>query len=858
MSAARTAASRYWDVAALALITAATMAVGTVNQALVGFPKGYDAFGHMSKIRFLVDYFPNVDWNSEWYAGQFYSEGSFPALLHYLGGLLVFGGLSTGGSLVLIAAVSFIVIGGALYGLVRVTGGSRWTAVVAALLLAGSSGYWVYIIEGGLYPRIVAMAFLALFVFFATVYQVNRSRIAYLAMVLSLAATLSSHLLVGAIALAFSVLFIVALPGAGAKRIYEAIRLLVPTGLLVMYFYLPYAATFSRPAPLPLFTRDYTALPLSALLVPGTPGGQFESLPFFLVPLAVAIPLAALLAGRLPSGALARRLMVVCGVAGTASLVYAFYGMPSGLFIYAFQPGQALFFASWFLAALIGLALVGLRPPLPVMAGAAVALLVFALGASADMARGVVDGNNALTSQMQSALQVSGSERQFRIADNFDGPSGWIDSQAEIPQTDGYQQQGVLQPDWQYWLQAAVWSRSPNYQEANFLLDWYAVRWVYGGLDHAVVQRFDARPDLYQPLRPDLPSDAQAFQFSKSGPILSARSTRTALVIGDSASYALIVRAVALSGFDSSVFIPIRGGQFLDDYSSADLARFSEVILYGYRVHDQARAFALLAQYVSAGGSAYVEAGNSTLDASDSPPASIPGARIVRTTLGPAWDLQDRGSPITAGIDLSSFSPAIYQGGPWGVSYIPATDIAAWAQPVLTSDGRPLMVAGILGKGRVVWSGMNLPYHAQSTQNAQESELLAQLIAWSAPVSGGDPSFQASFLNPQQRRITILTRASGVLLKETWVANWHVTVNGMPAHIVPAGPDFMYVPIAMGTSYPARVEFQFVRSPAEWFGDAVSIATLVGLLLYVCAGVPMWLRRRARPGASLALREVSR
>jgi hypothetical protein len=834
------------------------MAVGIVNQAFVGFPKGYDAFGHMSKIRFLVDYFPNVDWNSEWYAGQFYSEGSFPALFHYIGGLLVFGGVSTSGSLVLIAAVSFITIGCALYGLVRVAGGSRWTAVVAALLLVGSSGYWVYIIEGGLYPRIVAMAFLALFIFFATTYQVNRSRIAYLAMVLSLAATLSSHLLVGAIALAFSVLFILALPGTGPKRIYEAVRLLLPAGLLVMYFYLPYAGTFSRPAPLPLFTRDYTALPLSALLVPGTPGGQFESLPFFLVPLAVGIPLAALLAGRLPGQALARRLMVVCGIAGAASLVYAFYGLPSGLFIYAFQPGQALFFASWFMATLIGLALIGLRPPLPVMAGATGVLLVFALVASADMARGVVNGDNALTNQMQSAMQVSGSERQFRIADNFDGPSGWIGSQAEIPQTDGYQQQGVLQPDWQYWLQTAVWSRSPNYEEVNFLLDWYAVRWVYGGLDKAVVQRFDTRPDLYQLLRPDLPSDAQAFEFSRSGPILSARSTRTALVIGDSASYALLVRAVALSGFDSSMFIPIRGGQYLDDYSAADLAQFSQVILYGYRVHDQARAFALLAQYVSAGGSAYVEAGNSSLDASDSPPASIPGARIVRSTIGPGWDLQDQGSPITAGIDLSSFSPAIYQGGPWGVSYIPATDIAAWARPVLTSNGRPLMVAGILGKGRVVWSGMNLPYHAQSTQNAVESELLAQLLAWSAPSSGGDPSFQTTFLNPQQRRITILTPATGVLMKENWVANWQVTVNGRPAGIVPAGPDFIYVPLAKNTSYPAQVEFQFVRSPAEWFGDAVSIASLVGLVLYACAGAPRWLRRRARSGSPPAEERISR
>ena len=836
------------------------MVVGAVNQAFVGFPKGYDAFGHMSKIKLLVDYFPNVDWNFEWYAGQFYSEGSFPPLFHYLGGLLVLSGVSVAGSLVLMAAVSYITIGGALYGLVRSAGGTRWTGVVAALLLVGSSAYWLYIIQGGLYPRIVAMGFLALFIYFATVYQGRRSRIVYLAMVLSLAATLSSHLLVGAIAVAFSILLILALPTTGVKRIHEAVKLLVPTGLLVMYFYLPFAGTFSRPAPVPLFTREYSALPLTALFVPGTPGGQFESLPLFLAPLAVGLPLAALVTRRLPRQPLARGLMAVCGFAGAASLVYAFYGLPllRATFIYNFQPGQALFFASWFLAALIGLALIGLQPPPAVMAGATVILLAFALVAAPDMARGVVNGDNTLMSQMRSAIPVSASERQFRIATNFDGASGSIDSAADIPQTDGYQQQGVVQADWQYWLQSAVWSRASNYDEADFLLDWYAVKWVYGGLDPAVVQRFEARPDLYKPLDPGMPSEARAFEYALPGPILSARSTRTALVIGDAASYAFIVRAVALSGFDSQTFIPVRGGQYLDDYSASDLAQYSQVILYGYGVHDQARAFAVLAQYVSGGGSAYIEAGNSSLATSDAPPAAIPGARIMKTAIGPSWKLQAEGSPITAGIDLSGFAPAVFQGGPWGVSYIPAAAIAPWARPVLTSDGRPLMVAGALGNGRVVWSGMNLPYHAQSTQSEDESRLLAQAIAWGAPDTSVDPLFSTDFVNPQERRITILGPATGVLMKETWVPNWHVTVNGRPATIVRAGLDFMYVPLPKGTSYPAHVEFNFDRSPEEWFGDAVSISALLFLVFYASAGAAGRLRRRVRFGLNRGRFGVSR
>jgi hypothetical protein len=52
------------------VIAAATLFAGFSNHAFTGFPKGYDAYGHMSKIKLLVDYFPNTDWNYQWYSGE--------------------------------------------------------------------------------------------------------------------------------------------------------------------------------------------------------------------------------------------------------------------------------------------------------------------------------------------------------------------------------------------------------------------------------------------------------------------------------------------------------------------------------------------------------------------------------------------------------------------------------------------------------------------------------------------------------------------------------------------------------------------------------------------------------------------
>ncbi len=845
---------RLKDLASLALIAAVTLVVGVLNHSFTGFPKGYDAFGHMSKIKLLVDYFPSADWNHEWYAGMLFSQGSFPALFHYIGALLVVVlGISTATALVVISAASFVVIGWGLYGLVRTATGDHIAALASVLLLTSSSGYWIYILEGGLYPRILGMAFMALFGFFAILYYRRGGRATYVAMVLSLAATLSSHLLLGAIGVAFALLIITALPMPAGQRIREALRLLVPTALAVAYFYLPYAYALHGPAPLPLFTRQYTALPLSAFFVPGMPGGQFESLPFFLVPAAIALPLIAYATGRMSPQPLTKRLILVVTIAAAVSLAYAFVGLPTpSLFIYSFPPGQALFFATWFLAALISLTLSGLRMPRTAGVGLVVALLAFVLITAPDVARGEVNTDNSSTRDLQAALQVDSSQRQYRVGVSWDGGSDWINSSSDVPQTRGYQAQGVLHPDWQYWFEQTVWSQASNYAETDFSLDWYAVKSMYGGPDPAVVQRFEARPDLYAPLSSGLAASARTFQYLNATPILSARSTRTALVVGDDASYTLIVRALSLSGFDSRSLIPVRGGEYLDDHSAAELAQFDQIILYGYKVHDPTRALALLRDYVQGGGSVIMEANNSPFEQTDSTQEPIPGSQIKKIGIGPAWNLESRPSPITSGIDLGAFAPATYQGGPWGISYIPVSTVRSWAEPVLLSDGRPVLVAGTLGRGRVVWSGLNLPYHIVSNQSAEESRLLAQEITWASPNVARDPAYSATFVNPQLSRVTITSPATGVLFKESWFANWHASINGSSAPVYEAGPDFMYLPLGKSVTYPAQITIEFTRSAGEWLGDGVSIVAVAGLLAYAFADLcrRRWRRRRALPSAS--------
>jgi hypothetical protein len=91
--------------------------------------------------------------------------------------------------------------------------------------------------------------------------------------------------------------------------------------------------------------------------------------------------------------------------------------------------------------------------------------------------------------------------------------------------------------------------------------------------------------------------------------------------------------------------------------------------------------------------------------------------------------------------------------------------------------------------------------------------------------------------------------ATGVLFKESWFPNWHASVNGVPASIYRAGPDFMYVPLGKGVKYPAVVTLEFTRSGLEWLGDSISVLSLLGLAIYAVDGIGR-LRRRRRTASS--------
>jgi hypothetical protein len=160
--------------------------------------------------------------------------------------------------------------------------------------------------------------------------------------------------------------------------------------------------------------------------------------------------------------------------------------------------------------------------------------------------------------------------------------------------------------------------------------------------------------------------------------------------------------------------------------------------------------------------------------------------------------------------------------------------LAPGAEVTLASGSRPLVATGPAGRGLVVESGINLPYHDAVFSNAAESSLLARMIktATARWWASGQPAQGAVVLAADSARLQA-GAADGVLFKETDAPDWHVTVDGHAATAYPAGPGYMYVRLAPGVRAPATVEFRYQLSVTEWTSIALSVLTVLLLLAHL-------------------------
>lgn len=821
------------------VLTVAVIVFGVATGAFIGAVKGYDGWGHLTKVVLVLRDFPAIDWNYDWYSGSPFFLGGYPPLFYLAASALAGVGLDASVAMNILIALSYIAMTWSLYGLVRMVTGSRLAGIVAAGLLLATPALWTPFVQGGLYTRVFGMGFTSLAILLAVAYLRRPSPAPYVMCLAAVWGALNSHLVLGALATLAVGLVVVLVPdGAGHARPWRA-ALLVPPVLLSAYYYLPLVFYTQSGSPL---MAAYPAMGIASLVSSTAPFINPPLVP--LLPISVLALIVWLRFRSQPSLATTTaRLMLVCALLSAALLLYALAPLPriAGLF-----SENMLFFLSWFLAALTGLAIGSIKvraiawqrnsAAVILVAATLVSILAVVPFVTDTMVRDPARPETALTGWQP----IDPTETNFRVASPSDNLSVWLNAVYDVPQTRGYAAiPQITNPDWQFWLDSTAWNGEASEEQRTFLFDWYAVKWVYVPAPYmpstaGVVSKLTGHPELYAAVPSTSGGASLTFSYLRPTPIALATNAPAILVIGQPENYQVVFRDLSYNGFDTTHAIPVQGGPYVDDYSAQELAQFDEVLICGGRAHDSARAFNLLNGYVRSGGGLIVESSGSPLAGGSDINEPVPITGVIRHDVNGDWRFKAASSPITDGIDFSSFGPARYSGGPWTV--LAASGVRSWAQTVLWSGADSVVVAGQLGQGRVVWSGLNLPFHIDSYQSAEESRFLTTAMAWASRSNNDVAAISSARRNgPQQMTISVGSNARGVLFKESWFDRWNAYVNGGKVDVLRAGPGFMYVLLPKDTRFPAVVQWRYQKSVVDWAGIVLSAATLIALVSW-----PRW------------------
>jgi uncharacterized membrane protein len=410
----------------------------------------------------------------------------------------------------------------------------------------------------------------------------------------------------------------------------------------------------------------------------------------------------------------------------------------------------------------------------------------------------------------------------------------------------------LIQSGWEYqrnvfYTRDAGVSEYGNVESLNNTAQYYGTKYIF-------LDSIKDRVDLYEDAGWELIHDDGGVQlwYYPDSKGLASYSSKPAILITEKSgrkNYKTIFRLANDGLLTYQEACLVEGEKRIDSYTVDDLIPFDALFLTGYEYRNRSKAWETLAAYVEQGGSLFVDTGWQYAVAEwefESAPDVLPVDRLTWTDYGMVEEYDLGSVEFVNDIDVTQFKPLIWEGKPWALSGAEPANIREWGLTVLSANGRPLIVAGEYGEGRVIWSGMNLINHAlYMGENEAELDLLHNILNWLLKGKEGADLHRPVIERDNPDQIIFSLEAAPndktwLYWREAHYPNWHAYLQGDAGEreipIFRSGPGFMLMPIET-SSEEVSVTLRWEQSFIESASIVVSIMGVIFLIVIAIDGL---------------------
>ncbi len=391
------------------------------------------------------------------------------------------------------------------------------------------------------------------------------------------------------------------------------------------------------------------------------------------------------------------------------------------------------------------------------------------------------------------------------------------------------------------------------FNNALFLVDWNAILYLQGGSSSPYPGNLNKLIDSEEVInkKETIPVDnllgvkslfLQYYQVKSelTSPIISTTNVPVVGIFASEFGYETIIRSLAALNLDSKWVIPIKLGKSIDKYPSSTLSQFDLLILYDYNYSNSSKAFKSLFSYIEKGGKILIDSGVETKESVEGHelPGIFPVDKIKRKGIGEDWDLNIENAHLKQEVDTSEFSPTVFDESEWKFS-IPDGDIRDGANILATNHKNPILMDMKIGKGLIVWTGINLSYHIARYNNIQEALFYKNILSSLIPLKKEEVvGVDFNWSNPRKIIVNGASGGKGLLIKEQLFPGWVARSKAKNLTIWPTGPaipGYMYIFLPSDNGG-KDIVITYNGSLTVWLLSVVTFITILIILDYVLLG----------------------